>query len=58
MLEYKEMERQDEDLARSSMMSRLSGKSFNEDGQLVVNEPERDYNSVRAKIKLRVMKKF
>lgn len=57
-LAYSEMSRQDEDLARSSMMSRLSGKSFNEDGMLIANEPERDYDTVRAKIKLRIMKKF
>ena len=40
------------------MLARTSGKSFNEIGELVTQEPERDHLTVKAKIKLRVLKKY
>lgn len=40
------------------MLSRTSGKSFNNTGELVTLEPERDHLTVQAKIKLRVLKKY
>jgi hypothetical protein len=58
IIELKESERFEEGLIRSTMMSRTSGKSFNELDDLDTLEPERDHLTIKAKIKLRVIKKY
>ena len=57
-LELQNAERFADDVARKTMLNRTSGKSYNNLGELETLEPERDYLSAKAKIKLRVLKKY
>ena len=57
-LELWNAERFADDVAIKTMLNRTSGKSYNYQGELQTLEPERDYLSAKAKIKLRVLKKY
>ena len=54
----KDQEREIDDYAFNKMLARTRGKTFNQNGELVTQEPERDHSTVKAKIKLRVLKRY